>query len=117
MIYLLPDTHLGHKKMIEYCDRLRTINSGRIKPNDTLIHMDDVAIGWSFDMVKRFFDLDCKKVLILGNHDKAWSVTKWSRIFDFVCTGIVIKNHLLITHKPTIISNDYKNIHTSHMVN
>lgn len=110
--------------MIEYCDRPKDyellIAEGLscLKQGDTLIHMGDVAIGWSYDMVKKFFDLDCKKILILGNHDKAWSVTKWSRIFDFVCTGIVIKNHLLITHKPTNISNDYKNIHghthTSH---
>lgn len=114
---LLPDTHLGHEKMTKYCGRPTDFESiilmnmmEMMAPSDVLVHLGDVTVGWSVDRVKDYFDkIDCaSKILVLGNHDKSWSVTKWLKVFDAVCDSIIIKSTLL-SHRPSNLG--IKNIH------
>ena len=117
--FLLPDTHLGHHKMLEigrpadYEARILTTLIRTVKSGDVLIHLGDVALGWSFEKVENFFKIPGHKILVRGNHDKHWSNTKWLKIFDAVVDGIVIKD-VLFTHVATY--TDYLNIHAhSHL--
>ncbi len=87
-IFFTADTHLGHHRIIQYCNRpfqssadaitnvekmndtiLQRFNEV-LKPGDILYHLGDVA--WSNYSWSRFFDnLNCKQVhLVWGNHDK-----------------------------------------------
>lgn len=81
-IWITADTHLGHGRIIKYCNRpfkdsnemderiLSNFNEV-IKPGDRLYHLGDVS--WSSYNLDRFFGrLNTKEVhLIYGNHDKA----------------------------------------------
>ena len=81
--WLTTDTHLGHTRMEEVCNRpsgfeTKIFNAWRdtIKEGDVLIHLGDVCIGqdeyWHKSHVQPF---KFKKWLVLGNHDsksKSW---------------------------------------------
>ena len=106
--FLLPDTHLGHEKvMIKHCARktgfeksILTNLMKTVNPGDMLIHMGDVSLGWSLREVQDYFNqVVCHKVLVLGNHDRHWSTSKWLTIFDAVFDAVWIKD-VLISHQP-----------------
>lgn len=80
-IYFSADTHFGHGRIIQYCNRpfkdsdemdAAIINRFNevLRPGDILYHLGDVA--WSTYQSKNFIEqLNTKEVqLILGNHDK-----------------------------------------------
>jgi calcineurin-like phosphoesterase family protein len=107
VIWLLPDTHLGHDKIKEYCHRpddyIDQIHSGLsvVKENDVLYHLGDVAMYWSVDRVRDFFScVKGRKFLIRGNHDRGWSDRKWLTVFDGVFDGVILKGTLLVHRKP-----------------
>ncbi len=75
MIYLITDTHLGHKHMIQSCSRPENFTNQILKNcqkmigrDDLLIHLGDVA--WYEEVMQRFMKLPGRKILIRGNHDK-----------------------------------------------
>ncbi|MFV0636980.1 metallophosphoesterase [Mitsuokella sp. WILCCON 0060] len=75
MIYLITDTHLGHKNMIQSCNRPENFTNQILKncqkmigKDDLLIHLGDVA--WYQEVMQRFLKLPGRKILIRGNHDK-----------------------------------------------
>lgn len=106
-VYLISDTHFKHEKMRTYCDRPSDFTDvlicnwkNTVKPEDTVIHLGDVAIGPVEDWEWIIPSLPGKKVLILGNHDDQRSVTWWMRHgFDFACEGLKFRNCWL-THRP-----------------
>lgn len=79
-VFLTADTHLGHSRIIQYCNRpfssheemdeaiIERFNSV-VKKGDRLYHLGDVA--WSSYPVDNFFGrLNTKQVyLVKGNHD------------------------------------------------
>jgi calcineurin-like phosphoesterase family protein len=74
MIYLITDTHLGHRKMPMLCGRPEgftdlVIQNCRkmIREDDLLIHLGDVA--WEEVQLQRFLQLPGRKILVRGNHD------------------------------------------------
>lgn len=79
-IYFTSDTHFGHAKIIEYCKRpfnsVEHMNEMLIqnwnqvvKPDDTVYHLGDFAMG-SKDKHKGYLDrLNGYKILVRGNHD------------------------------------------------
>lgn len=81
MIWLTSDTHFGHARIIEYCDRpfanvgsmdAYLINNWNqvVKPDDTVFHLGDFCMG---DPKKYLKELNGNKVFLLGDHDKNMS--------------------------------------------
>jgi len=81
MIYFTSDWHLGHKKIIDSCNRpfdaveemnekiINNINSV-IRNKDTLYILSVISLGMpKAETEKILRKLKCKKVLIKGNHD------------------------------------------------
>ena len=80
MIFFTSDTHFGHAKIIEYCNRPFTdishMNESMIEkwnavvgPGDTVYHLGDFSMGpkENVQIRKR---LNGKVILVKGNHDK-----------------------------------------------
>ena len=75
MIYVIPDTHLGHENIKKYCNRPDNFEAlieknwnAAVSDNDTVIHLGDVSFKdfW----VKKLAGWNGRKILIRGNHDK-----------------------------------------------
>lgn len=81
MRFFTSDTHFGHTNIIKYCNRpfkdagemdreIVRIWNETVKPEDTVYHMGDVAFA-SPDRIKHIVtNLNGRKILILGNHDR-----------------------------------------------
>lgn len=105
--FLVSDTHFKHENMRTYCDRPPDFTEQiiknwheRVKPEDTVIHLGDVAIGgvacWDWIIPS----LPGKKILVRGNHDRQRSTSWWAgHGFDFACDGLRFRNCWL-THEP-----------------
>jgi len=106
-IWLISDTHLNHQEIATYCDRPENFTeliitrwNQRVKPDDLVIHLGDVAIGKHGLIEPQLRALNGKKILIRGNHDKHHGCHWWmNHGFDFACDAMVFRNCWL-THKP-----------------
>ena len=97
-IYLVSDTHFedSDRELMKYFisneDQWYILNNTCHK-NDTLVHLGDVG---NLEYIKR---LKCRKVLIMGNHDK--SIEKMEKVFDEVYGGpLWITQKLVLSHEP-----------------
>lgn len=110
-IYLTTDTHFGHDKMIDYCNRpigfeeRILANLAQVKP-DLLIHLGDFCIGKDEYWHERFRSMlggDCKKWLIRGNHDRksnAWYLSRgWNWVGHYFQDRFYGKN-IAFSHSP-----------------
>jgi calcineurin-like phosphoesterase family protein len=80
-LFFTSDTHFGHANVIKYCARpwatVEEMNEGLIerwnsvvKPEDTIWHLGDVAMGLSKkDLPNIIQRLNGQKHLVRGNHD------------------------------------------------
>lgn len=106
-VLLISDTHFNHANIATYCDRPENFTEilirnwkARVHPDDTVIHLGDVAIGPRGRVVEILRELPGKKILVRGNHDRQNSVTWWmDHGFDFACDGMKFRNCWL-THEP-----------------
>lgn len=80
-IWFTSDTHFGHHRIIELCDRpfdnVDHMNSvivnnfnEVIQPDDTLVHLGDVALGSISDSLPVVSRINGRKILVPGNHDR-----------------------------------------------
>ena len=80
-IYVISDTHFGHKNIIEYCNRpfksveemdlhMITQWNKTVTDNDIIIHLGDFAFGTSEEIRNYASQLNGKKILVQGNHDR-----------------------------------------------
>ena len=115
-IWVISDTHFYHTALEEGGVRPSGITSliihnwkELVAEEDLVIHLGDVSWDSTFDM----HSLPGRKVLVLGNHDKA-TLTKYLKGFDFVCDSFTLNwggLDLLFTHKPSIFHEHDLNIH------
>ena len=81
-IYVMSDTHFGHKNVIQYCrpnfksveemDETLIKNwNDTVDNDDTVFFLGDFALGPSERLVELGKRLNGKKILIRGNHDRA----------------------------------------------
>ena len=82
MIYFTADLHLGHQKVIEYCNRpFSSVEemdeeliynwNKRVKPEDTVYILGDLI--WDQSKTMEYLNaLSGIKILIAGNHDEEW---------------------------------------------
>lgn len=72
----------------------------RVKWEDTVIHLGDVAIGPRQVIENQIRSLNGRKILVRGNHDRHGSCSWWmDHGFDFACDAMMFRNWWL-THEP-----------------
>ena len=119
MIYVIPDTHLGHENIKKYCNRPDNFETlieknwnERISKNDTVIHLGDIS--FKEDWVKRLGSWNGKKILVRGNHDKMLPELYMNCGFTVVVEEFVMDiNNLIIlfSHRPQFNHGCDINIH------
>lgn len=110
-IWLISDTHLGHRKLIEICERPKNFgflilnNLDVVHENDILIHIGDVSFyNHLFNIMALTSSIAGKKWLIRGNHDDKSINWYCNNGWDFVGDQLVIEIYglkILFTHKPS----------------
>lgn len=84
MLWFASDTHFGHVNIIKYCNRPYTdpdhMNrilvdnwNSIVDPDDTVIHLGDVAMGKIAETLPIVSQLNGKKKLRPGNHDRMFA--------------------------------------------
>jgi calcineurin-like phosphoesterase family protein len=124
--WLITDTHFGHHKMKDYCQRpegFETTILNRIRHHvltgDVLIHLGDFCIYKDEEWHAEFM-ATCpgKKWLIRGNHDRKSSSWYLDRGWDFVADSTTLTlfgKRLLLSHRPVTAHSDFDlNIHGHH---
>ena len=82
--WFTTDLHLGHRNIIDYCDRpfadADAMNRALIDnwnetvaDNDTVWVIGDFALGKIAETLPRVTELSGRKILLAGNHDRCWA--------------------------------------------
>ena len=119
MIYVIPDTHLGHENIKKYCNRpnnfeklIETNWQATVTATDTVIHLGDLS--FNEEWIERLGSWNGKKILVRGNHDRKPYEFYMNCGFTAVVEELVIdlKNVvMLFSHRPRF-GHDYDiNIH------
>lgn len=104
--WAITDTHFFHDNIVEWCGRPENHTNLMLKnarhyvaAQDTLIHLGDV-IFYKYDKLKSMLDsIPCRKVLVMGNHDRKSRNWYMRNGFDYAADMIVIDD-ILLSHKP-----------------
>lgn len=108
---VISDTHFGHQLLIDIWDRV-TWYEKKIRTSlqslgewDILYHIGDICIGNdSFQHAEYIKPLKCRKVLILGNHDRKpinWYLNNgWDMVVDSLTIHLFGKE-IMFVHIPT----------------
>ena len=113
-LYLLSDHHWFHKNIIEYSNRpfsgvdeMNREMTGRwnevVGPDDTMLHIGDIAMGKRAYLPKVVENLSGYKILIKGNHDRS-DKQMLDAGFDEVYKELTIVTsggkRIMVRHKP-----------------
>jgi calcineurin-like phosphoesterase family protein len=109
-VFFIGDTHFSHKKIMEFEAEARPFSSVQehdealierwnkaVTKKDTVWHLGDVLFsGHAFDLLSR---LNGTKHLVLGNHDSAYPVARFTEHFNKIvsCTKF---DGALLSHVP-----------------
>lgn len=117
--WIISDTHFNHKSLIQLCWRPKNFEDRlfrslmQIQKEDVLIHLWDVCLWWDQYAHDTYIKpLQCKKILVRGNHDRKTNWRYLSNWRDFVCDSFELNIYgkdLLFTHIPR--KYDWVNIH------
>ena len=121
MIFFTSDTHFGHTNIIKYCNRpfvdkeemnkvlIENWNSV-VKPEDTVYHLGDVSFMKQEESYKILKQLNGRKILIRGNHDKGLGAMR-AMGFDeaYEKHSITLKNGLEINLSHYPYKQEYEN--------
>lgn len=123
--WIITDTHFGHEKMHDYCQRpddfeeriLKQIQH-KVEPIDILIHLGDICIGrdeyWHAALMSACAG---KRWLIRGNHDRKSNTWYHRNGWDFVGERVILKvfgETVILSHKPVAEDGDFINVHGHH---
>ena len=110
-IFIISDTHFDHQFLEDNNLRPKEIKTKIIKnwnilvnPEDLVIHLGDVIIGTNASYKSIIPNLNGRKILVIGNHDK--NVLSWymHNGFDFACYSFswhYLGKTILFTHEPS----------------
>jgi len=109
-IWIASDTHFGHEKMVEFCGRPKDFGPkifkalAQIPSDDMLIHLGDVCMGKDEASHAMWIQpLSCKKMLVMGNHDRKSISWYLEHGWDSVVHSAVIEafgKRILLSHVP-----------------
>ena len=124
--WIITDTHFGHHKMQDYCQRpegfeetiLKNLRHC-VKPDDVLIHLGDICIYRDEDWHNAMRGACAGKWwLVRGNHDRKSLSWYLSHGWDFVAEEVTIEvfgKRVVLSHKPITGRDDFDlNIHGHH---
>ena len=107
-IWVITDTHLYHKNIIEYENRPENYNElilenwrAMVGMNDMVLHLGDVIFRQAHMLNEILGSLPGLKILTMGNHDNRTGTMAWfeKRGFEHVCREYVIDD-IVFSHKP-----------------
>lgn len=120
-IWVISDTHFGHRNIIDYCDRpfkttwhmnqaIRDNWNSVVKDGDIVYHLGDVYMGWneSQDIQPFLNSLKGRKRLVLGNHDDAKDINLYNTFQKIMVWRKFPEFGLLLTHVPVHESSLYR---------
>ena len=125
-IWLTSDTHFCHKNILKYEDRpfsdTEVMNTELIRrwnevvaPEDTVIHLGDVALGPADRFYPLVGALNGHKVLVTGNHDMKPLHWYNEHGFDVVYEHMVMlyarDRKILLTHIPRFVYGENYDLH------
>lgn len=130
MEYFISDTHFSHYNIIQYCDRpfpdITKMNNYMIQQWNSIVQKDDIVYflgDFGFGNANILHDialqLNGKKIIILGNHDRRMGINRWKTVgFEEVYKKPIeldIKkdnfNKILLSHEPKECDLTTLNIH------
>ncbi len=126
MIYLLSDNHFWHTNIIAYENRpfknVEDMNAYMIKQWNSVVNRDDIvyylgdfAFSGKTATMEILSQLNGRKILIKGNHDRRKSDTWWKSVgfSDVINGGVILDNFYLLSHQPLYMNESmpYVNIH------
>ncbi len=113
-LFCIADTHFFHDNIIKHTGRPDNHNelmienwNKTIRPQDTVIHLGDVAHGlWKFEgnsgkkVLRKLFDkLNGNRVLVKGNHDE-FSDDYYKSLGFATVADFLVKDKILFCHYP-----------------
>jgi calcineurin-like phosphoesterase family protein len=117
--WIIADSHFGHEKLKQfgrpdYFEIMILNGLSKIRPEDVLIHLGDICINkdvaWHLQLEK----INCRKWLVLGNHDKksiSWYLSHgWCWVGESFTFNMFGKK-ILFSHIPKIDIGYDLNIH------
>lgn len=120
-IWVISDTHFGHRNIIDYCKRpfkdvqhmnyaIRDNWNSVVKEGDIVYHLGDVYMGWNDkqDIGQFLASLNGRKRLILGNHDEGKDVILHKAFQKIMVWRMFPEFGLLLTHVPVHNSSLYR---------
>ena len=120
--WLTTDTHLGHSKMIEYCNRPENFSEvilknlrHCVKHEDILIHLGDICIYNDTMWHIKLLSVPGRHWLVRGNHDKKSNSWYLEHGWSMVCEqfqDLLFGEIVMFSHKPVVWNGEYDiNIH------
>jgi calcineurin-like phosphoesterase family protein len=117
-VWVIADTHFNHvSSMVKWCNRPEDYESQlylsmhKLTKEDLLIHLGDVCMGKDEWIHQMFIEtLNCKKILIRGNHDLKTNNWYMRHGWDFVCSSFADKyfgKYVLFSHRPQPLDEKY----------
>lgn len=107
MLFIVPDTHFRHAKLIvcgarppDFESRLMAAWRETVAPADDVIVLGDIGFGDCGDI---FRALPGRKILIRGNHDHGSDAKFRAMSFSLVCDSLTVRmrgRRVLLTHCP-----------------
>ena len=118
-IYLISDTHFHHENILYTCKRpfanVQDMNetlienwNNNVGADDIVYHLGDFSFGGFDEVHKVVRRLNGHICLIMGNHDRAHSISWWQRcgfhrVYD---KPILVEEYFLLSHEPLAWSDD-----------
>lgn len=135
-IFLISDSHFGHKNIIKYCNRpfdnVEDMNSTLIKNwnsvvdnEDYVYHLGDFGLGTKNELIAIGNKLNGHKILVMGNHDHMSKTAYKECGFDKVEKGplrlrfdgdkiVYLLSHYPISNLEDNECNIFGHIHNQH---
>ena len=133
-VFFISDTHFGHDKIIEYCNRpfdnVSEMNQIMIEnwnsvvgKNDLVFHLGDFAFRNKVDIKNICKQLNGRKILKRGNHDREsnefYRNCGFENVYEY---AIVYQNFYILSHANMYLTADapwaniHGHIHNNHKV-